>query len=102
MSPDYFVTDVSDRSHLLVLPILGRYGPDCSRELCMSRRINRPVFDFGACRVLAKKIVAFPVLRRSDGSGNEAATAVWTDVSQNIINTCGTERTFIGADACLK
>jgi len=67
----------------------------------MSSDINRLVFDCFARRVLAKKVVALPVLRRSDGSANEATTTVWTDIAQHMINTGGTERTFIGADACL-
>lgn len=67
----------------------------------MSRDINRLVFDCRARRVLAKKVVALPVLRRSGGSGNETATTVGTDIAQHILNTGGTERTFIGTDACL-
>lgn len=68
----------------------------------MSRCINRPVSDFGACRILAKKVVTLPVLRRPDGPGNKATTAIWTDVAQNAVDACGTERTLIGADARLK
>ena len=68
----------------------------------MDRRINRPVFDLGTRRVLAKEVVAFPVLRRSDWSRNKATTAIWTDVAQNAIDTRGAERALVGADACFK
>ena len=57
------------------------------------------MFDFGARWVFAKKVVALPVLRRSNWSGNKAATAILADIAQNIIHTCGTERTLISADA---
>lgn len=67
----------------------------------MSREINRPVFDGCASRLLPKKVVTLPVCRRSDGAENETATAVGADVAQYLINACGKERTFIGADACL-
>lgn len=67
----------------------------------MSRDINRPVLDLGARRVLAQKVVTLPVLRRSDRPGNKTPTAIWADVVQDIVDTCGTERTFIGADARL-
>ena len=68
----------------------------------MSRTINRPVFYCCARWVLAKKVVTFPVLRRSDRSGNESATTVRTDIAKDIVNAGRAERTFIGADACLK
>lgn len=67
----------------------------------MSRDIDRPVFYSCARRVLAKKVVTLPVPRLPDGSGNEAATTVWTDIVQHMLDAGGTERTFIGADACL-
>ncbi len=65
----------------------------------MRRGINRPVCDGYASRVLAKKVVAFPVLRRPDGAGHEAAATVGRDIAQHVLNAGGTERTFIGADA---
>jgi hypothetical protein len=68
----------------------------------MNRDINRSVSDRDTGRVLAKKIVILPVLRRSDGSLNEAATTVWTNIAQHLFHARGTECTFIGADACLK
>ena len=68
----------------------------------MSRGVNRPVFDCCVCGILAKIVVVFPVLRRSDGSGHEATAAVWTDIAQYLIHAAGTEGTFIGADACVK
>lgn len=68
----------------------------------MSREINRPVFDGCVRRVLTKKVVTLPVVRRSDGSGSEAATTVRADIAQHLLHTGGTKRTFIGADAGLK
>jgi len=67
----------------------------------MSREIDRPVFCCCARRVLAKKVVAFPVLRGPDGSGHETATTVRVDIAQDRLHAGGTERTFIGADARL-
>jgi hypothetical protein len=57
------------------------------------------VFDFIAGGVFAKIVIAFPVLRWSDGSGNEAATAIGADVVQDSINACCAERALVGADA---
>jgi hypothetical protein len=68
----------------------------------MSVRVNGPVLDVGARRVFAKIVIAFPVLRRSNGSRHKAATAVRADIAQDGINTRGTERTLISTDACFK
>jgi hypothetical protein len=68
----------------------------------MSRNINRPVSDDCTCRVFAEKIVTLPIRGRSDGARYESATAVGTDIAQHVFDAGGTERTFIGADACLK
>ena len=68
----------------------------------MSFRIDRPVFDLGTRRVLAKEVVTFPVLRRPDRSGNKSAAAIWTDVVQNVLDTVDAERTLIAADPRLK
>jgi hypothetical protein len=68
----------------------------------MNFRVNWPVLDFGARRVFAKIVIAFPILRRPDGSRHKAATAVRTDIVQNGINTIGTKGTFIGTNAGLK
>jgi hypothetical protein len=65
----------------------------------MSRWVNRSVFDCVAGGVFAKIVVAFPVLGWSDGSGNEAATAIGADVVQDSINARCTERALVGADA---
>lgn len=91
-----------ERLSLYALPFLRRDGPDGSRELRMGYRINRPISDRGTRRVRAEKVVAFPILRRPDWPRNKAAAAIWTDVIQNAIHTCGTERTLIGADARLE
>jgi hypothetical protein len=84
------------------LPLVGRYGLDCSREACMDRRVDRPVLDFGACRVLTEEIVAFPVFRRPDGSGNKSTTTIRADVLQDASDTSGAECALVGADARLK
>lgn len=68
----------------------------------MSFRVNGSMFDLGARWVVAKIVIAFPVLRWSDWPGHKTSTAVRTDVSQDGIDTSGTERTFISADARLK
>jgi hypothetical protein len=53
------------------LPSLGWNVLDWRCEPCMSCRINRPVPHPRARRVLAKKVVALPVLRRPDWPGHE-------------------------------
>lgn len=78
------------------------YGFDGGRKLRMGRRINRSVLDLSACRVLAEEVVAFPIVRRSDGSGYKTTAAIRADVIQNPIDTSGAKCTFISTDACLK
>ena len=68
----------------------------------MKRHVNRPILDLGARRVLAKEVVAFPVVRRSDRSRNESAAAVRADVFQDVIDTRGTKRALVSADARFK
>ena len=63
--------------------------------------INRPVFDLGARRVLAKKIVALPVRRWPDWPGNKTPATIWADIVQNLIDTRGTERTLISTNTRL-
>jgi hypothetical protein len=65
----------------------------------MGCQINWPVFDLGAGRIFAKEVVALPILRWSDGSGNKANAAVRADVPQNLIDTRRAKRAFIGANA---
>ena len=65
----------------------------------MNCEINRPVLDLGTRWVLAKEVVAFPVLRGPDWSRNKSATAVRADVLQDVIDTRGAERALVGADA---
>ncbi|SLM43488.1 hypothetical protein NSND_60921 [Nitrospira sp. ND1] len=64
-----------------VLSFFRRYGFNSGGERLMSREIDRPVFCCCARRVLAKKVVAFPVLRGPDGSGHETATTVRVDIA---------------------
>ena len=75
------------------------YRPDRRREPRMSGRINRPVPDDNARRVMAEIIVASPVLRRPDRSCNETSTAVGTDVAQYAIHACRAECALVAADA---
>ena len=77
------------------LSLLRRYRSDRSREACMGRRIHRPVPDLGARWILAKEVVTFPIPRRSDWSGNKAATTIWTDVAQNVVDTGGAKRALV-------
>ena len=84
-----------------VLPFLRRYGFNSGGEQLMSRKINRPVFDYCARRVLAKKVVALPVLRWPDWPGNKTPAAIWADIAQNLIDTRHAERTFISTDTRL-
>jgi hypothetical protein len=88
--------------HFHALPFFRREASKSGRKQRMSRDINRLVFDCCARRVLAKKVVTLPVVRRPDGSRNEAAATVWTDVAQHMFHAGRTKRTFIGADAGLK
>ena len=68
----------------------------------MSRCIDWLMFDFGTCRVFAQIVVVFPVLRGPDRSGDEAATAIWTDVVQNSVYTCGAKGALVGTDTRFK
>jgi len=68
----------------------------------MNRRVNRPMLDLGARRVLAKEVVAFPVVRRSDRSRNESAAAVRADVFQNVTHTRSAKCALVSADARFK
>jgi len=84
------------------LPLFRRYRLDCGGEPCMRFWVNLPVLHLGTRRAFTKIVVAFPVLRRPDGSLHEATTAARTHVVQDVVNTRGTERTLIGTDACVE
>jgi hypothetical protein len=64
--------------------------------------INWPMFDLGTRRIFAKKVVAFPVFRRSDRSRNETPTAVRADIPQNVFDTRHAKRTLVAANARFK
>jgi hypothetical protein len=68
----------------------------------MRVHIHGPVSRFGARRVLAETVVAYPVPRRSDGSGYETAAAVRAHVAKDGIDTGSAERALIGTDACFR
>ena len=84
------------------LSFVRRYGLDACGESCMRFGINGPVLDFGARRIFLKKIVALPVPRRPDWSGNKATTAVRADVVKHLVNTRGAKRALIAANACFR
>ena len=65
----------------------------------MNFRINEPVLDLGTRRVLAKIVVAFPVLRRSDRPRDKSTAAVRADILQDIIDTGRAKCAFIGTYA---
>jgi hypothetical protein len=87
---------------ITALSLFRRYRSDRSGELCMDRGIDRPVLDLGACRILAKVVVTFPIPRRSDRSGNKATAAIRTDVAQNFTDTRSAKRALVGTDARFK
>src|SRR5262245_23533072 len=68
----------------------------------MRSRIDRPVPDLRACRILAEVVVALPVRLRPDRARREAAAAVGADVPDYVIDAIGAERAFVGADARLE
>ena len=84
------------------LSLVRWYSSDRRGELCMDRGIDRPLLDLGARWILAKVVVAFPIPRWSDRSGNKATTAIRTNVAQNVIDTRSAKRALVGTDACLK
>src|SRR5262245_53107083 len=66
----------------------------------MGCRINGPMLNLGTGGILPEEVVAFPVRRRPDWSGNEATPAVRAHVLQNSIDTGGAKGAFVGTDAC--
>jgi len=57
------------------------------------------MLHLGARRIFPQEVVAFPVVRRSNGSGHKAPTAIGTDVGQDVLDTGRAKRAFVGADA---
>ena len=86
----------------IALALLRRYRADGGGKRGMGCRIHWPVLDLGARRIFPKVVVAFPVGRRSDGSGHKPPTAIGTDVGQDALDTGSAERAFVGADACFE
>ena len=87
---------------ITALSLVRRYRSNRRGELRMGRRIDRPVLDLSARRILAKVVIAFPIPRRSDRSGNKATSAIRTDVAQNVIDTRSAKRALVGTDARFK
>ena len=93
---------IVNRHHFYLLPFFGQYVPDHRRKRRMNHRIERPVLDSGAGRIIFQKVAVLPVARRSHRSGDEAAAAVGADVVQYLLDAGGAEGAFIAADACLR
>ena len=68
----------------------------------MSPGIDRPVLNLGARGVFAEEVVTLPVFRWPDGSRDEPAAAVRTDVVEDRVNARRAERAFISANARLQ
>src|SRR5215510_10909252 len=88
--------------HVHALASVWRDGLDCGGKSSMGCRINGPMLDLAAGGILPEAVVAFPVLRRPDWSGNEATPAVRAHVLQDRIDTGGAKGAFIGTDACFE
>jgi hypothetical protein len=95
-------TALDNGGRLRFLPLFRRDDFNRGREQGMGAYIHRPVSDPGARRVLAEIIVALPVLRRPDRSGNKTTAAIGADVTQNVVDARGAKGAFIGTDARLK
>jgi hypothetical protein len=57
------------------------------------------MLDLRSRGIRTKVVVAFPVLRRPDRSGQEAPAAVRANVLTDVIDARGAELGLIGADA---
>ena len=68
----------------------------------MRNRIHRPVLHLGARRIFPQEVALVPIRRRSDGSRDEPAAAVWADISQNVFDTRSAEGALIRTDTRLK
>jgi hypothetical protein len=68
----------------------------------MRRWIDRSVLHLGTRRIFPKEVFALPVCRRSYWSRDEAATAVGTDIFQNLFDARHTEGALIRANPHLK
>jgi len=82
---------------IVPLTLVRGYGFDCGREPSMNFRVNRLMPDLGARGILAKEVVAFPVLRRSDGPWNESPAAVRAHVLQDVFDARRTKCALVGA-----
>jgi hypothetical protein len=73
--------------------------PDVCGKHDVSGRVDGSVPDSSARRVLAKKVVALPIVRRPDWSWHEPSATVGADVVENCLNAGRAERAFVRADA---
>lgn len=68
----------------------------------MNLQIDWPMRDRAAGGVISKVVIPFPILRRTDGTRDEAATAVWAYIAEQFIHAKSAERALKGTDSCLK
>jgi protocatechuate 3,4-dioxygenase beta subunit len=80
------------------LPPVRRDTLEHRRKLRVCRRIDGPVLDGGARRILPQEVVAFPIRRRPDRSRHEPAAAVRTDVTKDLVDARRTKRALVGTD----
>ena len=93
---------IVNRHPFYLLPFLRRDVPDRRRKRRVNYRIERPVLDSGARRIIFQKVAVLPVARRPYRPGHEAAAAVGADVVQYLLDAGGAEGAFVAADACLR
>ncbi len=90
------------RSQIRPLALVRRNRFELGYELTMRRRIHRPMLHRGARRIFSQEVVAMPIRRRPDGSWSKPATAVGTDIFQNLFDARHAEGAFIRTDPRLK
>ena len=64
----------------------------------MRFKVNWPVLDLGAGRIISKEIAVLQIFFRSDWPLNKAAAAVRANVLQNIIGALRAKRAFVAAN----
>src|SRR5438045_6339721 len=68
----------------------------------MCSRIDGPMPNLGAWRILAEIVIAFAIRRGADGSRDKAAAAIRTYVRQDSLDTFGAKRAFIATDTRIR
>ena len=98
----YAAYQQSSCCHFFALAFFRRQTVDRGHKPCVRFQVYWPVFYFRTGRVRTEEVIAFPILRWSDGPRNKTAAAIGANIFQNGIHTSGAESTFISTDACLK